>query len=52
MYFINLSGFINVIVFGGVYTIIYCLTCYFITMNKYEKGFINKILIKLKLKKV
>lgn len=52
MYFINLSGFINVIVFGGIYTIIYCLTCYFITMNKYEKGFINKILIKLKLKKV
>ncbi|MGN1337075.1 MAG: oligosaccharide flippase family protein [Candidatus Coprovivens sp.] len=52
MKFISLSGYINVIVFGGIYTILYCLTCYFITMNKYEKGFVNKILTKLKLKKV
>lgn len=50
MRFIELQGFIHVLVFGGIYTIIYCLVCYFIVMNNYEKEIINKILRKLHLK--
>lgn len=52
MRFIELHGFIHVLVFGGIYTIIYCLVCYFIVMNKYEKNIVDKIFIKLHLKKV
>lgn len=52
MNFITLTGFINVIVFGGIYTLLYCLVCYFISMNNYEKDIINKVLIKFHLKKV
>ena len=52
MNFITLHGFIHVIVFGGIYTIIYCVVCYFLVMNKYEKNIVDKLLIKLHLKKV
>ena len=48
--FIELHGFIHVLVFGGIYTIIYCFICYFLVMNNYEKEIINKILKKLHLK--
>lgn len=52
MKFITLHGFIHVIVFGGIYTIIYCIVCYFLVMNKYEKNIVSKVLITLHLKKV
>lgn len=52
MYFVKLSGYINLIVFGGIYTIIYCIVCYLLVMNKYEKNIVNNVLIKLHLKKV
>lgn len=51
MHFITLHGYINLIIFGGLYTILYILTSYFLVMNEYEKSIINKVLIKLKLKK-
>lgn len=45
--FIHLKGFLNVIVFGGIYTIIYAIICYFITMNDYEKEIVYKIMKKI-----
>lgn len=50
--FITLNGYINLIVFGGIYTIIYCIVCYFLVMNDYEKNIVEKVLIKIHLKKV
>lgn len=52
MHFVTLHGYINLIVFGGIYTIMYCLTCYLFVMNEYEKNLVNKVLIKLHLKRV
>ncbi len=46
-YFIHLKGFFNVIIFGGIYTIMYVCICYFITMNDYEKEIVNKIIKKI-----
>jgi len=48
---ISLHGYIHVIVFGAIYTLLYCITSYFLVMNNYEKDLINKILIKFHLKK-
>ena len=50
MHFVTLHGYVNLIVFGAIYTILYCLTCYFLVMNDYEKNIVNKVLIKLHLK--
>lgn len=47
----TLHGYVNLIVFGGIYTILYCLTCYFLVMDDYEKNIVNKVLIKLHLKR-
>lgn len=52
MHFVTLHGYVNLIVFGGIYTILYCLNCYFLVMNDYEKNIVNKVLIKLHLKRV
>lgn len=49
---ITLHGFINLIVFGAIYTILYFLTCYFLVMNDYEKNLVNKVLVKFHLKRV
>ena len=51
MHFVILHGYVNLIVFGGIYTILYCLTCYFLVMDDYEKNIVNKVLIKLHLKR-
>lgn len=51
MHFVTLHGYVNLIVFGGIYTILYCLTCYFLAMNDYEKNLVNKVLIKLHMKR-
>ena len=48
----SFNGLIGFIIYGSLYTIMYCLVSYFISMNDYEKGIINKILEKLRLKKV
>ncbi len=48
---VTLHGYINIIIFGGIYSIMYAFICYFITMNDYEKEIVNKIINKLHLKK-
>jgi len=52
MNFVKLNGYIYVIIFGGIYTILYFITCYLLSLNEYEKNIINRVLIKFKLKKV
>ncbi len=47
-----LHGFSGVIIYGGIYTIIYALICYFIVTNDYEKQFINKVLNKIYIKRI
>ena len=49
MKFITLHGYINLIVFGGIYTVIYSMICYFLVMNQYEKNIVNKVLKKFHL---
>jgi len=53
--FINLSklsGIISIVVYSGLYSFMYFIVAYIITMNAYEKNIVNKILLKLHLKKV
>ena len=47
MNFKTLHGYKHLIVFGGIYTILYCITVYFLVMNKYEKNIFKKILKRL-----
>lgn len=51
MHIVILHGYTNLVVFGGLYTILYCLNCYFLVMDDYEKNIVNKVLIKLYLKR-
>lgn len=51
MHFVTLHGYINLIVFGGIYTAIYFAICYFLVMNDYEKNMVDKVLIKLHIKR-
>lgn len=48
MNFIKLTGFTHLIIFGGIYTVLYLITCYLFSMNEYEKSIINKFKRKLK----
>ena len=48
MYFIDITGLLNVIIYGIIYTLMYVFVSYFITMNNYEKDLINKVLKKVK----
>lgn len=52
MHFTHFGGIWNFLVYGGVYTLLFCLTSYLFVMNKYEKGIIDKILVKMHLKGV
>ena len=52
MYFIKLNSTIGTIIYGIIYLIMYSLTAYFLSMNKFEKNLVNKLLIKLHFKKV
>ena len=49
MKFITLHGYINLIVFGGIYTIIYGIVAYLLVINNYEKNIVNKVLKKFHL---
>ena len=51
MHFITLHGYVHLIVFGGIYSIIYSAVCYFLVMNDYEKNTVNKVLKKLHIKR-
>ena len=52
MYLIKLKGIIAFVTYGSIYTIIYCIIAYLISMNKYEKELINKFLTKVHIKRV
>lgn len=46
------EAILGVIIYAVVYSIMYCPIIYFMSMNKYEKNIVEKILIKLHVKKV
>ena len=50
MHFVTLHGYTHLIVFGGIYSLIYFVVAYLFVMNTYEKNFVNKILKKFHLK--
>ncbi len=50
MNLVTLHGYIHVIVFGGIYSLMYALVCYALVMNNYEKEIINKVLKKVHIK--
>ncbi len=52
MKYVKLNGIIGFITYGGIYTVIYFIVAYFLSMNKYEKDMIWNILGKFHLKKV
>lgn len=45
MKFTLLEGISSVIIYGSIYTIIYCVNAYYLSMNKYEKNIVNSIFI-------
>lgn len=47
MNFTKLSGIISVVVYAIIYCILYLLVAYNFSMNKYEKGIINKLAKKI-----
>ena len=46
MNLISIDGWFGLIIFCGVYVILYCLTAYFLVMNKYERGLVVQIIKK------
>lgn len=46
------SGIIKILVIGGIYSILYLLVAYFISMNQYEKSIIHKVIKKIHIKRV
>ncbi len=51
MYYTRMIGFKALIIYGGIYIIIYCLTAYFLSMNKYEKELLIRIYNKINILK-
>ena len=47
MKFISLYGYMHVIVFGCIYTLLFLIVSYFCVMNEYEKRLIYKIINKV-----
>lgn len=47
MKIINLTGYISVLIYGAIYTIIYLITVYKLSMNNYERNLVNKPIIKV-----
>lgn len=52
MHFTNLDDIVGLITYGSIYTFIYCIVAYCLSMNSYEKDLVKKFLIKFHLKKV
>ena len=50
--YISLHGWLGFIIYVSVYSLIYSITAYLLSMNNYEKEFINNILTKFHLRKV
>ena len=49
MNFVTLHGFVHLLVFGSIYSLLYCIVCYLLVMNDYEKNIVNNVLRKLHL---
>ena len=47
----TMTGYLSIIVYGTIYSILYFIVNYFVTMNNYEKDFVNRILKRLKIKR-
>lgn len=52
MNLLKLNGLISFITYGSIYTILYSIFAYKLSMNEYEKNIVKKFLKKLHLKKV
>lgn len=50
--FTQLKGIISILIYGGLYTLMYCIVSYAFSMNKYEKNIINSFIKKNHFKKV
>ena len=48
----KINGIVGFLFYGSIYVIMFCLISYFISMNKYEKSIVEKVLLKIHLKKV
>ena len=48
MHFVELHGYLSVLVYGGIYVVLYSITAYFLSMNRYEKDVIHSVFRKLK----
>lgn len=46
----SFTGIISVIIYGSIYTVLYCIIAYVIVMNDYEKKLVNSILKKILIK--
>lgn len=44
----SLTGIDSVVVYGSIYTVIYCITAYSLSMNEYEKNIVNNVFAKFK----
>lgn len=47
----NFSGISSVIIYGGIYTILYFIVCYLFSMNKSEKEMVKKVLDKVRIRR-
>ena len=47
MQFANVEGVIKIIIFAGIYTIVYCISMYFLGFNEYEKKLITDVVQKV-----
>ena len=52
IHFTNFNGLLYLVLYGGMYSLMYGIVVYLFTMNEYEKEIVNKLLIKIHLKKV
>lgn len=50
-HFIVLHGYIQVMALGGMYSLIYVITCYLLVMNEYERDIIKKVIKKINLRR-
>ncbi len=51
MHIIDFRGFFGVVIYGLIYSLLYAITIYKLSMNNYEKNIVKSILCKMRLKK-
>ena len=52
MYFTSINGISGIVIYGLLYIMLFFVTSYLMVMNKYEKNIVNKVLKKLKIKRI